>query len=143
MWSSERNVRLRYMDATEVWDERGPRIEDFRNLSSRQREQYVHIDHSIEGCDKRIGSYKAPSTIHELTECFVDFNTICGVYYRSTMPYFNSLGFSQLIKLNYEDDEKYDLRELCDFVDCQWQHWCVQLDRLTREPNRFQSSDSQ
>ena len=101
------------------------------------------MDHSIEGSDKRIGTYKPPSTIHELTECFVNFNTICGVYYGSILPYFNSLGFAQLIRLNYEDDEKYDLRELCDFVDSQWQHWCVQLDRLTREPSRFQFSFSE
>ena len=103
----------------------------------------MHVDHSIEGSDKRLGTYKPPSTIHELTECFVNFNTICGVYYGSILSYFNSLGFAQLIKLNYEDDEKYDLRELCDFVDSQWQHWCVQLDRLTREPSRFQFSFSE
>ena len=56
--------RTKYMDSTESWDERGPRIGDFRNLASRQREQYVHVDHSIEGCDKRLGTYKPPSIVN-------------------------------------------------------------------------------
>ena len=51
--------RTKYMDDTKSWDDRGPRIGDFRNLTSWQREQYVHVDHSIEGVKKSQWQEKA------------------------------------------------------------------------------------
>ena len=135
--------KTRYMDDSEDWAEQGTRIGDFKTLTRRQREQYVHIDLATEGSEKRIGSYTPPRTMHEFAECFSNFNYVCGIYYGCILPFFNNMGLAKLMQLNFQDDDVFDVGELSDFVDSLWQHWCHQLDRLTREPKRFRFSEAE
>ena len=47
------------------------------------------------------------------------------------------------MQLNFQDDDVFDIGELSDFVNSLWQHWCHQLDCLTREPERFRFSKAE